>query len=285
MAEVVEGNGHRRRGLVVALVSAKASPGVTTTAVGLAARWLRPGAVIVEADPAGGDLGARFGRDVERGLAAVALDSRDAGGGLEPQRWVQTLPCGVPALLAPPGVEASASLEVLAEQAKGMLSALAGAYPAVLVDAGRWWPGSPAETLISAADVLLVVARPTLEELSQVESRAEALRALAGDIRLVLVGDGPWPPGEVAARLRLPVADVLPTDRHGASVLSGRSVPRRGWSSTGWTRLPLLRACRGLAGALHGSATQATAPPPSAELATLPAPQAPRPPAEQTVRR
>jgi hypothetical protein len=182
-------------------------------------------------------------------------------------------------------VEASASLEVLAEQSKGMLSALAGAYRTVLVDAGRWWSGSPAETLISAADVLLVVARPTLEELSQVEARAEGLRALAGDVRLLLIGDGPWPPGEVAARLRLPVADVLPNDRHGAGVLSGRSVPRRGWSSTGWTRLPLLRACRGLAGVLYGSAMQATAPPPSAELATLPAPRAPRPPAEQTVRR
>jgi len=284
MAEMMQGNGHRSRGLAVALVSAKGSPGVTTTAVGLAARWLRPGALVVEADPAGGDLGARFGGDVERGLAAVALDSRDGDGGLEPQRWVQTLPCGVPALLAPPGVQAQASLEVLAGQAKRMLSTLAVAYPAVLVDAGRWSPGSPAEVLISAADVLLVLARPTLEELSQIEARADRLRALAGDVRLLLVGDSPWPAVEVAARLRLPVTDVLPNDRHGAAVLSGRSVPRRGWASTGWTRLPLLRACRGLAGTLYGSSPHATAPPPGTPPAVPPAPQVLRSPAEKAVR-
>jgi hypothetical protein len=277
---MVNGNGHRR-GVVVALVSVKGSPGVTTTAVGLAARWLWPGPVVVEADPAGGDLAARFGRDVEHGIAAVALDSRDPDGNVEPQRWAQQLPCGVAALLAPPGVQASASLAVLKDQARRLLAALAGQHPAVLVDAGRWSPGSAAEPLISAADLLLVVARPTLDQISQVEAHADGLRALARDVRLVLVGEGPWPPGEVAARLRLPVVDTLPVDRHGAGVLSGQSVPRRGWASTGWTRLPLLRACRGLAGRLHGSLAPLPLPP-----AVVTAPALHRQPATpQAVRR
>lgn len=286
MATTVDGNGHRRP--VVALASVKGSPGVTTTAVGLAARWLHPGPVVVEADLAGGDLGARFGADVERGIAAVALDSRDPDGGMEPHRWAQQLPCGVAALLAPPGVQAAASLAVLKDQARPLLTALAGQFPAVLVDAGRWWPGSAAEPLIRAADVLLLVARPTLDQIAQVEAHADRLRGLVRDVRLVLVGEGPWPASEVAARLRLPVADTVPVDRQGAQLLSGQSVPRRGWRSTGWTRLPLLRGCRGLAGQLHGSVAAATATPVAvaATAASPPQPALPQvPDASQEVRR
>jgi hypothetical protein len=247
-------------GVKVALVSAKGSPGVTTTVAGLAARWPQPHPVMVEADPAGGDLAARFGRTVERGIAGLALDGREPGSDLDPQRWLQALPCGGAALLAPPGIEASASLALLAGRAGRLLEMLARQHPAVLVDAGRWCAGSPADPLLAAADVLLVVARPTLEQLGQVEARADALRALAGDVRLLLVGQGPWPAREISAQLRLPVIDVLPEDRLGAGVLSGRSVPRRGWDSSGWTRLPLPRACRALATRLASPPASPTAP-------------------------
>ena len=43
----------------IALVSAKGSPGVTTTALLLAAVW-PGGATLLEADPAGGDLRTQF---------------------------------------------------------------------------------------------------------------------------------------------------------------------------------------------------------------------------------
>jgi MinD-like ATPase involved in chromosome partitioning or flagellar assembly len=240
-------------GGVVALVSAKGSPGVTTTAVGLAARWPKGRPVVVEADPAGGDLAARFGLSTVLGVASAALDCRDPAAMLDPRRWVQVLPCGVDVLLAPPGVEAAACLSVLGGHARRVLGVLAESYPLVLVDAGRWSPGSPADAVIMAADVVLVVARPRLEELAQAEARVAGLRELAADVRLVLVGEGPWPQREVAARLGVPVVDVLPVDGQGAGVLSGSKVPRRGWDAIGWTRLPLLRGCRGLAVGLHES--------------------------------
>jgi hypothetical protein len=262
---IVTGAGGNRRtlvrdGLIVALVSAKGSPGVTTAAVGLATRWPRPGAVVVEADPAGGDLAARFGRPLDPGLAAIALDSRDPGGEPDPRRWTQPLPCGVAAVLAPPGAAAAASLAELGPRTPAVLESLAGRHPVVVVDAGRWRPGppahpapdpAPADLALAAADVVLLLARPVVNELRQVQARLPALRELAADLRLLLCGEADWPPAEVAASLRVPVAGVLPVDSHGAGVLSGRSVPRRGWASAGWTRLPLLRACRSLALTLH----------------------------------
>lgn len=252
---------HVRGGLIVALVSAKGSPGVTTTAVGLAARWPAPEAVVLEADPAGGDLAARFGAYHEPGLAAMALDARDPAAPVEPRRWAQRLPCGPPAILAAPGVAAAAGLAALGDRASSLLESAAREFPAVVVDAGRWQPGSDADVLLAGADLVLVVARPSLDELRQVEARTAALRTVNPDVWLVLVGGGDWPPEEVAASLGVAVAGVLPFDRQGSAVLSGRSVPRRGWESGGWTRLPLLRGCRALAERLSNSRPRPEPPP------------------------
>jgi MinD-like ATPase involved in chromosome partitioning or flagellar assembly len=236
---------------------------VTTLALGLAARWPRPDAVLVEADAAGGDLAARFGLHHEPGFAAMALAARHADSQRRPQTWLQRLPCGVDAVLTSPGEAASASLAALDRQGPATLRLLAAEHPAVVLDAGRWRPGSAADPLLGAADVVLLVARPELDEIRQCDVRLPALRRVGGDVRLVLVGERcDWPSNEVGAALRVPVAEVLPVDRHGAGVLAGRMVPRKGWDSIGWTRLPLLRACHGLARRLEPQAARVPAAPP-----------------------
>lgn len=254
-------------GMLVAVASAKGSPGATTLGLGLAARWPHPGAVVVEADPAGGDLSPRFGVPHEPGLAAMALAARH-GERVEPAQWWQELPVGVPVVLAPPGAAARASVSALATRGMPLLRRLAAEHAAVVVDAGRWEPESPTGPLLAAADVVLLLARPNLEEVRQAQARARGLRQLAGDVRLVLAGGrGPWPPGEVAAAMGLapagvPPVGVLPDDPRGAGVLAGRLVPGRGWDRSGWsswTRLPLLRACHSLAMWLESSVH---APPP-----------------------
>jgi hypothetical protein len=234
--------------VLIATVSAKGSPGVTTLALGLAARWPRPEAVLVEADPAGGDLVTRFGLYHKPGLSTMALATRDAAAAPQPQEWVQRLPCEVPAVLAAPGPAAAASLATLSGRAPRVLRLLADQHPAVVLDAGRWQPSSAADPLLAAADVVLLVTRPVPDEIRQADVRLQALRELASDVRLVLVGErGVWPPGEIATALGVPVAQVVPVDRHGAGVLAGRMVPRKGWTSPGWARLPLLSACHTLA--------------------------------------
>ena len=247
-------NGHRvmaRGGLVIALLSAKGSPGATTAAVGLAAQWPESGAAVIEVDPSGGDLASRFGLHPDPGLASAALESRRDARDLEPRRWTQRLPCVVDAVLAPPGTAAAASLSELAGRGPELLRAITNHYPAVMVDAGRWQPHSAADPLLGLADVVLLVARPAVDEIRQVQDRLPHLRSLSSDVHLLLVGDGPWSAGEVGAALGVTVAGELPSDRRGAGVLSGRLVPRGGWSSAGWHRLPLLRALSDLAGQLH----------------------------------
>ncbi len=66
---------------VVTFLSAKGSPGVTTTALLAAALWPRP-ALLLEADPAGGDVAARVPAadggllDTSRGLLPLLTAAR-----------------------------------------------------------------------------------------------------------------------------------------------------------------------------------------------------------------
>ena len=66
---------------LIALAADKGSPGVTTTAVALAASWPRP-ALLAERDPSGGDLAYRLpgphGQrlDPHRGLISLAVATR-----------------------------------------------------------------------------------------------------------------------------------------------------------------------------------------------------------------
>lgn len=248
--------------MLLAVVSAKGSPGVTTLALGLASRWPCPGAAVVEADPAGGDILARFGRPPaapgrEPGLAAMALAGRAGRADDGPDGWLQPTALGVDVVAAEPGAAAAASVAQLAGRGPGLLRALGERRPAVLLDGGRWDASSVVNPLLAATDVVLLVVRPVLDEVRQAEVRLAALRAVARDVRLIVVGDGPWPPTEVAAQLRVVLAGVVPVDRVGAGLLAGRMAPRRGWSSKAWTRLPLLRACRGIAVALDDVALPA----------------------------
>jgi hypothetical protein len=143
---------------------------------------------------------------------------------------------------------------------------------------------------LAAADVVLLLVRPSLEEIGQAQARARALRQQAGDVRLVLAaGRGRWPAGEVAAAVGLapagvPPVGVLPDDPRGAGVLAGRLVPRRGWGRSGWsswTRLPLLRACHSLARWLDSSVN---VPPPPVAVTAEATSDAPTPSAPTTER-
>jgi hypothetical protein len=268
--------------VLVSMVSVKGAPGVTTLALGLAARWPQPGTVVVEADPAGGDLSARFGISHDPGLAAMALAARHTGRVPEPAAWSQRLPCGVEVVLAAPGAAASASLAALATRGGDLLRALAGDRT-VVVDAGRWQPDSPATPLVAASDLVLLVARPRLDGVRQCQARAGALAAHCRDSRLVLVGEPkPWPASEIAAVVGVPLVGVVPVDRRGAGVLGGELVPDRGWDRDGWrswTRLPLLRACHSLARHL---ASRASSPPTG--IVSSAAGRVPRGPAGQGAR-
>jgi hypothetical protein len=92
---------------IVTLGSAKGSPGVTTIALAVAMWWSRP-MVLLEADPAGGDLAARLGLPDEPGLVGLAASlRRNPRAGARDESWIdrygQTSQAGVRLVVAPAG--------------------------------------------------------------------------------------------------------------------------------------------------------------------------------------
>jgi hypothetical protein len=231
--------------MLVVCVSASGSPGVSTVAVGLAAGWPQPEALLLEADPSGGVLAARFGLAQQPGLASLAAAARHGGVAGVLGEHVQRLPLGVDVVVAPGSAEVAAgSVGVLARHADSVLRDLA---PTVVVDVGRLYPGSPAVELVAAADAVVLAATPTTEYLDHVDARLTTLRTLVDGYRigLTLSGKGPYPASEIAARLGVPVWAELPSDQRGAGVLGGRLSGRT------WQRTPLVRALRDLAATVH----------------------------------
>jgi hypothetical protein len=228
--------------MLIAVGSAKGSPGATTLALGLAALWPRPDAVVVECDPAGGDLWARFGHHPEPGLSALAAAA--PWDGPIPGFFRQRLSVGADAVLAIPGDGAAASVHTLADRALGALRQ-ASATTTVVLDVGRLDSRSPAVKLAAAADHVLLLTGPTLAEQTEVGTRLPWLApALAGRLWLVRAGDGTHRKAELSRDLGLPVIGTVPQSRWGAGVLAGQlGIPN-------WRQLKLARSIRGIAAAL-----------------------------------
>jgi MinD-like ATPase involved in chromosome partitioning or flagellar assembly len=203
---------------VLALTSAKHSPGVTTAALALAvAAGPQPVSLVVEADPAGGDLGACCGLALEPGLGSLAASARH-GAPVDVAAHAQVLPASPFALLAPTSpCLVTGALDSLGPR---LPEALADWNGTVVIDCGRWQSDWPTANLVASADTLLVVLRPTVEGVEHVHARLDDLQAAgAGTLAALLVGDRPYRPAEVGAVLGLPVAGVLAWDPRAARAL------------------------------------------------------------------
>jgi MinD-like ATPase involved in chromosome partitioning or flagellar assembly len=240
---------------VLALASAKGAPGVTTAAVALGAVWPRR-VLLVEADPAGGDLAARFHLPPEPNLVSLGMVARR--GQLTPEQvWehTQRLPRGLEVLT---GLRAG-------DQARGLgrlWSLLPQALPQlevdVLVDCGRLVADTPAEDLVRRADLLVLVARPTVEGVLHVANRLEALGRLGVTAEVVLVGEQPFDRAGVQQALvgegiTAAVCGVLADDPRGAAMLGGQPGRER-WLERA---SPLVRSARSLADNLLARRTPA----------------------------
>lgn len=227
--------------MLIAVASVKGAPGVTTLALGLAALWPEPGAVLVECDPDGGDLAARFGHHPDPGLASLAAAARGGSRVVSLAEHVQRVAVGANVVLAPPGDGAAAAVQTLTYSGSEVLRR-AAAEQTVVVDLGRLARGGPGLALAAAADHLLVVTGGQLAEATQVQARLEWLRPeLSGRLWLVKAGEGGYRSTELARDLGVQVIWDLPQSRLGAGALCGQlRVPN-------WRRLKLARAIRGIA--------------------------------------
>ncbi|WP_203933874.1 hypothetical protein [Virgisporangium ochraceum] len=244
--------------MLVAIGSVKGAPYVTSLAVALAVRWPTPGALVVEADPAGGDLAFRFGARREPGLSELAADTRAGRRGGDLAAYARPIPLGISVVFAPadqhhgPAIDAAGqatqAIRMVAHNCVDLLRA-AAARRAVIVDLGRLGWDSPSWSLAAAADVFLVAMRSGVEAVDAVQVRRDRLRSVPGlrsAPRLVVAGRPLCTEGEIAGVTGMAVVGTVPDDRRAADVLAGRAEP--GW---GWTRLPFLRAARALAVSLQ----------------------------------
>ena len=165
--------------MLIAICSAKGAPGVTSTALTLTAAWPRP-AVLLEADPAGGDLAYRCRAASGPVFASpnmVTLAAAVRGGVPSPQvlgENAQQLACGVDLVQ---GVTAPAQGRGLGSLWSAIAEACTASDVDVIVDLGRLDRTRAALPIAEAADCVLPVAATSLESVMQLR---EQLRELVG---------------------------------------------------------------------------------------------------------
>jgi hypothetical protein len=243
--------------VLTVVLSGKAAPGASTAVWALGLAWPRD-VLLVDADPAGGDLAAgllagRIGN--QRGLLTWAAATR---GDVSPVQAADLLAEHAVAVPERPGLWLLAGVadavagRSLTAQTWGRLGVALERCSAVsdrdvVVDAGRL-AGSTAGSagLFHAADRVLVAVRSSVRSVHAAGQAVTRLSEVLGDLRAVsalVIGDGPYSAGEIATALGVPAIGGLPRDDRAAGVLiDGAAMP--------WPRLarsPLLRAAAAVA--------------------------------------
>lgn len=226
---------------LVLLGAVRSSPGTTTAVLTLAG--CIPNALVVEGDPDGGVMAARFGLEREPNVASLATSIRASVDESTLADHIQLLPGGVPVVVGLTAPERAVSFWRTAGSRLGAsLSAIDDRV--VLLDAGRMSPTSPLLPLVSEAAMTILVARPTPEELLPLSHRLATLKENARRCALILVGERPYGAPEVARQLDAEVLGVIAHDPRAAAALAGAADGR------GLHRSALARTARDVAGQL-----------------------------------
>ncbi|GAB3465792.1 hypothetical protein GCM10027570_54400 [Streptomonospora sediminis] len=270
-------------GQTVALFSLGGAPGVTVTALAMAAVWPEPaGAALVEADASGGDIAAWHRLQPSPGVTDLAAATRHRGPGqqADPHAYTQQLPGGLavcpgpasadpaggavqllatnnPALTAVPAAAPAATPGTApAAEADGAAGTGAAGSAALIADLGRLAPRTPTAHLAAHAGEALLLVPDDLAQLRRVKQSATALADSIERLRVVVTG-GSGATGEIAEVLGLPVFDTrIPADPKSAAFLRGEANLRRP------ARRPLFKAALALARTVTAAGQAAAQPPP-----------------------
>ena len=247
--------------VAIGLVSAKGSPGCTTTALALSAIWteILPSRriLLAECDVAGGDIVSGYlagSADASRGVLGLAVTrSRDPLTAV----WEQLLVldnAGNRLLLQGLSEPRQAATATTAwPQLAAAIPELARQEPAVdiVMDLGRLHSQHEAQDLWQVADQLILVTRSSLSAVAQTQAAASDLRDrdVAARLTCLVVDEGhPYSGSEIAKALGLPVLATLPWDVRATNAFRAGAVPR--------STSPLLRSCRLLVNRLASSLTE-----------------------------
>jgi hypothetical protein len=202
---------------VVAVASAKGSPGVTTFAVALAG--VLPGPVLLaDLDPAGSDVWLRHRDraghplDPDRGLLSLAAAAHR--GTLDLGDHVQVLAGGLPVLL---GLSSPEQVAGLGAAWPHVELALAGVAGTVVADCGRCTSAASASPVLRTADAVVLLARGDAASLAHLRERVRAVLELRGGRRPAFSANGSGPPARPVTATSVGVVVVAPTRERGAA--------------------------------------------------------------------
>ncbi|MEV0650105.1 ParA family protein [Phytomonospora sp. NPDC050363] len=225
---------------IVALCSAKNSPGVTTAALAMTWSW-RGANLLVEADPAGGSVMAGYleGRmPTDCGLLELAQAALN-GDDLHAITWAQMIDLegGGRQRLLLPGLSSpvqSGTVQPVWTRIGEHLRQLsefttddAGAKPNVIIDCGRLTSVNVPWPLLASADVVLLAVSATLPGVNAAFPVVKTLRdqlqtANGPSLAVILIGHeaAAYPARDIARQLGVPVLVELPYDPASARALS-----------------------------------------------------------------
>ncbi len=209
---------------LVAICSGKGSPGVSTLTCVAGAVWPSGRRVLIsECDPSGNDLAARFGLSQRVGITSLVLAHRHPNNsktGLS--EHVQSLPGGLEALVGPVNPDAAMSLDRELGAVGPMI------FPRevdILIDCGRILADAPGQRgILSAADEIIVVARPDTSGMAHTLWALDVVRKLAcrGASSVVVVGPSEFHNGEIERSLRTTILGSIPFDAPSAAMACGK---------------------------------------------------------------
>lgn len=242
--------------MLITLVSAKGSPGVTTATLALAAEWPRT-AVVIDADPAGGDVAAGLGQGSwppDATLVGLAVEARRTSVEAALRRLVVRPGEHAPLTLAGVtrlGQAAALPWPEFSVAFRGMSDA------DLLCDGGRYVSPDGVGPLLQASDHVVLVTRSSLPAVRAAARLVPIMRDVlpaGGALSILVVGGGhPYAAVDIAASCGAPLLGELPLDPRAAAVWTDGRAPARGFR-----RSPLQREARNVADRLADAAVAAS---------------------------
>ena len=229
----------------ISLLSAKGSPGVTTTTVALTMAWstVHPGrrALAVDADPIGGDTAAGVLRGAVPTSAGVlplatarGMDAHDA---LDSACVLLRADGSARVLPGVPDEARSAALALAWDVLADLRADLHHAGTDVLVDAGRADRAALGAAWLADSDIALLLVRPSLAAVMAAHRFAADWPFSGVPLHvLVVTAESPYGPAEVGQAVGAPLLGVLAFDPVSARVHSEGANPARGFERSEYVR-------------------------------------------------
>lgn len=245
-------------------IVAVAGDACTTTAVAVASSWpLAEDAILVEADPTGGDLAAWFDMPVAPSLSTVVTRVLD-GAWPEIERYTRLADSGL--RLVPAPARAGEAAQAVGESARSLVATLAALRsPTTIADTGDLQASPAAHPFAGSASVTIAVHRQSPQSsraaavrLQRFADQLDGFATSPSALIVAVVGGAPFDLSEIerflADHVGVNAVVGLPVDDLAASVFAGRT----GVSARRLSRLPLVRAARDLAIVADRSLHEAT---------------------------